>query len=125
MSNSKWATQAPAGFSKGKACSEWVEMFVKIPIGGTGAVGTLVKDSEIDVVRDSAGQYTLTYPKGQDCVPVIATVSAAATIITCAPTAMDATAGTLTVVCRNAAGAATDPASGDILRIVLKVRVHL
>lgn len=125
MANTQFATQLAQSFVRAKFCSDWVEMFCKVPIGATGAVGTLVKDAPIDVTRDSTGTYSITYPKSADCEVRVGIMSAAGTVVTANPTACDGTAGTATFVTRNAAGSATDPASGDVLLIFVKSRVRL
>lgn len=126
MANAKFASEINTqGFSRSKSCSDWVDMFCKVPIGATGAVGTLVKDAPIDVTRDSAGTYSLTLPKSADVDVRVAIMSAAGTVVTANPTACDGNAGTCTFVTRNAAGTATDPANGDVLRIFVKSRTRL
>lgn len=118
------ATDTRASFAKGKTCSEWVEMYVSVTIGATGAVGATVIDAPITVTRASAGTYTLTYPYGYDAVVSPQVVSPASTINGANCTAVSGSAGTATVVTRNAAGAATDPANGDILQIWISVKAH-
>jgi len=98
-------------------------MFTKVPIGATGAVGTYTPDApDFTVARASAGTYTLGYPTGKDAQIDVSIVSAAGTVVTAQLTAQDATAGSATLVTRAFGGAATDPASGDVLRIRISVK---
>ena len=125
MANSGYATSCAAAFVKAKACSEWIEMFCKVPIGATGAVGTLVKDAPIDVTRDSTGVYSITFPKAADACVRVAIVSPLSTVIHASVTATDGQAGTASFTTSPTGGTATDPASGDVLRIFIKARVKL
>jgi hypothetical protein len=93
---------------------------LELNIGATGAVGSQVFGPPgVTFTRSSAGTYTLVYPAalGVALIPYIA-VSAAGTVIDATVTAKSATAGTATIVTRNAAGAATDPANGDIVGLL-------
>ena len=96
-----------------------------INIGATGAP-TLATDADpgFTIARNSAGNYSLTfppYPAGGGA-RLVATIqqSAAGTVVTAAPTALDMAAGTATLITRNAAGAATDPANGDKLNVEVR-----
>jgi hypothetical protein len=93
---------------------------LELNIGATGAVGSQIFGPPgVTFTRTGAGTYTLVYPPalGLSLVPFVA-VSAAGTVIDGTITAKNAPAGTATVVFRNAAGAATDPANGDIVGLL-------
>ena len=94
----------------------WIFGMVSLPIGATGAPGTTTGLPGFTFTRSTNGTYTVVCPSGVDAVifPFVR-LSAALTVIDCVVTAQSATAGTFTVKSLNAAGAATDPASGDIL----------
>lgn len=90
---------------------------LELNIGATGAVGSQIFGPPgVTFTRTGAGTYTLVYPAslGMALIPYVA-VSAAGTVIDGTITAKSSTAGTATVVYRNAAGAATDPANGDVV----------
>jgi hypothetical protein len=94
---------------------------VEINIGATGAVGTqVVGCAGVTFTRTGAGTYTLVYPAAVAgaLIPYVAK-SAAPTVFDCSVTARNVTAGTATIVFANAAGAATDPANGDIVGLLL------
>lgn len=86
-----------------------------------GAAGAPTPDSDASDpgftwARTGAGVYNVTFPacpRG-DIIPKIVR-SAASTVFTAVVTALDVRAGTATIRFNNAAGAATDPANGDII----------
>ncbi len=104
-----------------------------IPIGATGAVGAFVGSMVQGVVRNSAGNYTITLqpntnfsrlysaqgslqspPSGLSGILCVEIQNAPNTSIA----AFSSTAGgSITVNCLDAAGAAADPASGSTLNI--------
>lgn len=86
-----------------------------IPIGGSGAVGTVVADDPaITATLNGTGDYTLAFPTSPTGRPgTLQVKSAAGTIKGWGTTAFDATAGTWRVILHNGAGTATQPASGD------------
>jgi hypothetical protein len=94
--------------------------FSKVAIGGTGAVGAITGCPGFSYTRTGTGAYTMVFPACVDALILPSFISAAGpTIFDITVTAMSATAGTATFQTRNAAGAATDPASGDILGFVV------
>ena len=93
-----------------------------VPIGATGAVGTLdVDDPGMSISRASQGVYNVVFPTcpaGRIHVSIVK--SAARTIISAFGASTPSfTAGTWQFHCVDAAGAATDPANGDILLVEL------
>lgn len=113
------ATAADIGqqYDAKSAKRDRIRMFCKIPIGATGAVGTLTKDDpDITVTRSATGTYDVTFPKGQDIHVNVSWKST--TLIGWRLNAYDATAGTFTVkTLAESAGtiAVTDPGNGDDL----------
>ena len=89
------------------------------PIGASGAVGTIVGDPGISLVKADTGVYTLTYPPALrvKIFPAIK-VSAAGTVTEIIGTAAAPTSGTATLQ-TSKAGVATEPASGNILSVLL------
>jgi hypothetical protein len=94
--------------------------------GGAGAVVATYGDRGVTVVQGAAGTYNVTYPK----IPGPATgaaatrfqmhvtvQSAALTIASVIVTAGAPTSGTATFKTLNAAGAAANPADGDVLMV--------
>jgi hypothetical protein len=101
---------------------------VLVPIGATGAVGTLTKDRAIStVVRDSQGVYTITLDE-----PFPALWEARVTIFEADdpgvwgnPSAEDvdnSTTPTVEFKFRNSAGTLTDPPDGSTLQICLVLK---
>ena len=93
-----------------------------IDIGATGAPtvdATKCDDPGITITRASAGLYNLVYPKCVDVRIDIEVMSVTPTVFGAVFLAKSATAGTAQFRTFNAAGAATDPASGDDLNITL------
>lgn len=101
----------------------------RINIGGTGAVTSVVNMPGIFAVRSSAGVYAITLCRDTTSAATAAATafgvpdwevyltlkSATPTVFTAQVTAEAATSGTMTIRTNNAAGAATDPASGDVI----------
>ncbi len=97
-----------------------------IVIGAAGAVAAVAGAPGIGAANGAAGVYSVTYP----AVPADATThaqpraqignSAVPTVFTALITAYDVEAGTATVKTFNAAGAATNPASGDSIIFELR-----
>ncbi len=101
----------------------------RINIGGSGAVTSLVNLPVLFIARTGAGTYAVTLCKDATSAASAAATaygvndwevrpslkSAAGTVVTVGVTAEAPTSGTMTLVTRNAAGAATDPASGDVV----------
>lgn len=95
-----------------------------VAIGGTGAP-TVSKspDAAFTVTRTDTGIYALTYPKGKNVWITHGIYSPLLTVVGLVVTARDATAGTATIktLAGTNAAAATDPASGDSLQLVIDV----
>lgn len=105
---------------------DWLTLgFFETSIGGTGAVGTTVTGSMegVALTRTGAGTYTVVYPAALvgAIIPYVAK-SAAPTVFEVSVTARSLTAGTATIVFANAAGTATDPASGDVVGLFFALR---
>lgn len=105
---------------------EAIEFFMFVPIGATGAVGTVRKSAgqapELGISRSSTGTYALTYPAGKDVFIDAQLLAAdatptAASIIT---TAESPTAGTATLVAVNGTAAA-EIESGSTLKLRITV----
>jgi hypothetical protein len=90
-----------------------------------GAAGVATVDSEhsdpkTTLARTGAGVYNATFPgAARGFVDPKIIRSAASTVFTAVVTALDIAAGTATIRFNNAAGAATDPANGDIVGYVV------
>lgn len=98
------------------------KQWARVTIGGSGVATVAASSSGFTCVRASAGVYTVGFRAGLDgLVPDVSIKSAAPTIFGWQWTAFDATAGTGTLRFNNAAGAATDPASGDVLGIKVDI----
>lgn len=98
---------------------------LELNIGAAGAPGSQIFGPPgVTFTRTGAGTYTLVYPAALGCavIPYVA-VSAAGTVIDGGLTAKSAPNGTATVVFRNAAGAATDPANGDIVGLLFFAKI--
>lgn len=100
--------------------TDWLSV---VDVGAVGAptVNSAQSDAGFTWTRTGAGVYNITFPgcpRGIIDPKIIR--SAAPTVFTCHVTARDMGAGTATIRYNNAAGAATDPASGDIIGCVLK-----
>ncbi len=88
----------------------------RVTIGGSGAVASQSNLPDIGVARTGAGTYSITFTiPAPDWEFYPGIKSAAGTVVTASLTAESPTAGTATLVTRNAAGTATDPASGDVI----------
>lgn len=94
----------------------------KVAIGATGAP-TLTGDEGITISRSGTGTYALVYPAFPDDANVLVTPRQSATIANAAASAISPTAGTATIVTRDFAGAAADPANGDVLQIEISGKV--
>lgn len=95
-----------------------------LPIGATGAPGTIEGTPGFTFTRTGAGTYTGTFPKAVSiyfAAPSV--ISAAGTVIDATFTALSAANGTFALTTRNAAGTATDPANGDILTFTGSVKM--
>lgn len=95
-----------------------------VAIGAAGAVDSTIAGYRVapgvTLTRTGAGTYSVVYPACPNAVLLaFIELSAAGTVIDAGLTAKSQTAGTATLVTRNAAGAATDPASGDLIGFVI------
>lgn len=90
-------------------------------IGAAGAVGAIVKDDPgITVAKaGGTGTYDITFPAAPAGRLIASLTSAAGTVSQYSIAAFSATAGTAQVITRAPAGTATNPASGDVLSLVL------
>ena len=98
---------------------------LELNIGATGAVGTQIFGPPgVTYTRTGVGTYTVVYPAalGVGLIPYVAK-SAASTVVDCVVTAKNGPAGTATLVYGNAAGTATDPASGDIIGLLMFAKI--
>lgn len=109
-----------AAFPAKATCIDTVISRASIVVGAAGAVAVVVGDMGISAVNAGAGTFTVTFPSmpGTRQSILLQLQSAALTVVDAVITALDTGAGTATVKTLNAAGAATNPASGDIVVIV-------
>lgn len=92
---------------------------VNIGAAGAPTVDPLkCDDSGFTITRASAGLYNLVYPRCVDVRIEVELVSPLPTVFGYILTAKSATAGTAQFRINNAAGAATDPASGDTVNLI-------
>lgn len=89
-----------------------------VPIGGTGAPGTIAGAPGFTIARASAGFYNITFPPCVDISIFVQLMSPVPTVFDAVVTARNAAAGTATIKTYNAAGTITDPANGDELHIL-------
>lgn len=93
----------------------------QVDIGAAGApTPAASSDPGFTWTRTGAGVYDVVFPQCTRglAAPVIQK-TAAATVFTAVLTARDMRAGTCTVRFNNAAGAATDPANGDVVGLII------
>lgn len=88
--------------------------------GASGAPDTTSSNyrvpNGVTITRTGTGTYNITFPgMPYGFVNAFIGLSAAGTVVDVVPSALSATAGTATLVTKNAAGTATDPASGDVV----------
>jgi hypothetical protein len=91
-------------------------------IGAAGAVSSVSGAPGVAAANAGAGLFSVTYPPSVDVYIQVTVKSAAATVITGMVTARVPGSGTATVRTNNAAGAATNPASGDEVHIQFYAR---
>ncbi len=103
------------------------QLHADIPIGGSGAVGTVVADDPaITAAHGSAGQYNITFPKAPSGrVLAVTLFSPASTVKTAWVTAFSPTAGTGTIVVGNGGGTPTDPNSVDVIYLTLELETRV
>jgi hypothetical protein len=95
-----------------------------VAIGAAGAVDSTIAGYRVapgvTMTNTGAGTFSLVYPIAPNAtILVFVESSAAGTVIDATLTAKSATAGTASITTRNAAGAATNPASGDLIGIII------
>ncbi len=91
----------------------------KFVIGGSGAVSSTEGDPDIAAVNSGTGTFNLTYPAALRVkIQYGIEQSAAATVTEIIGTAVSATAGTASFR-TSKAGTAVNPASSDILNVVI------
>lgn len=90
-------------------------------IGAAGAVGALVADDPGFTCAKNAGTgvYDLVFPKAIRATIDVSLFSPAGTVKTWWLVAMSASAGTAQIAIGNGGGTATNPASSDVLGIVM------
>lgn len=102
-----------------------VRLRVQVNIGATGAPTVVGRSDLIAVTRSGTGTYTATFPQMAAQATSLGSfhprvvLSAAKTVGTCIVTALDLGAGTASFTTALTGGTAADPASGDILEIVI------
>jgi hypothetical protein len=90
-------------------------------IGAAGAVGALAADdSGLTIAKNAgAGTYDITFPKAIAAKLLCQLVSPAGTVKIVNTVAINAAAGTAQIVTSAPGGAATNPASGDVIHLLL------
>lgn len=103
---------------------ELTESISSIAIGAAGAVDSTIAgyrvSPEVVVANTGAGTFSITYAPCPNCTihPFIE-LSPASTVVDAVLTAKSPTAGTATLAVKNAAGANTNPASGDLIGLTI------
>ena len=99
-----------------------VDLCAEQTIGAAGAVGALVADDPgfTCAKNAGAGTYDLTFPKAI-AAKLFCQVVSAGTVKIVNTVAINAAAGTAQIVTSAPGGAATNPANGDVLHIMLKL----
>jgi len=99
-----------------------VELDLVIPIGATGAVGTLDKDDPaVGCTRTTTGVYALTFPKSPGGRIFIQLFSPLGTVVSAPLIAMDFAAGTASFNTETDAGTPADPANGDKIQVLFRL----
>lgn len=100
--------------------TDWLSI-VNVGASGAPTPDTNKSDPGFTWARASAGVYNITFPPcPRGVIKPLIVKTATPTVFTAHVTAFSDTAGTATIRYNNAAGAATDPANGDIIGCVLK-----
>jgi len=91
------------------------------PIGAAGAVGTLVAyDPGLTITKNAgAGTYDIVFPKAIAAKLLCQLVSPAGTVKIVNTVSISASAGTAQIVTSAPGGAATNPANGDVIHLLL------
>ena len=103
---------------------ELTQVTSSVAIGAAGAVDSTIAGYRVApnvvMANTGAGTFSLTYPACPNAtILAFVELSAAATVVDAGLTAKNPGAGTATVKTYNAAGAATNPASGDLIGIII------
>lgn len=121
------ANQSNCSANRASAVRDVVTFREIVSIGATGAPSFASNDSDdpgITVTRSTNGTYTLAFPKGKRAWFSVGFVSAASTVTEWILTALDANAGTatlLTIAIAAGSPTPTDPASGDKIMLTITV----
>ena len=102
--------------------SGWTYARDVVTYGASGAPTDAPDHPSISTTHTATGTYNLTFPPCADFDFDFCIISPLLTISNVILTALNATAGTATFKTTNAAGSATDPASGDIIHYCLSLR---
>jgi hypothetical protein len=115
-----------ASFQERLTSRGWIQTDMVIYFGASSITAVVSDHPDIGAVRTGTGQLSLTFP------PAVAAriyqteiYSPGLTVIDSVVTAKTATAGVATHKVLNPAGAATDPASGDILTLRLELLTEI
>jgi len=94
---------------------------IRTTIGAAGAVSATDADDPACTCTKNGGtgDYTFGFPNALKGSAFVSMVSAAGTVKTHWQVAFSPTAGTLNIVTGNGGGTATNPASGDVLHVLL------
>lgn len=94
-----------------------------VTFGSTAIASQDADHPDIAFTRSDVGTFTVTYPYCYEADIYVSNLkSAAITVLGAAITAQSATAGTATIKTFDAAGAAADPATGDIITFTFRMR---
>ena len=121
---SNWAREQASSPLQAASASSYIDFHAVVNIGATGAPTVAYKDAPCtSVTRTGTGAYTLTFPKGKYGIVAVTLVSPAGTVRNAylLTVGMSGATGVSTITTVNAAGAATDPASGDVMYLEFKV----
>jgi len=105
-----------------------VDLMAKISIGAAGAPTISEAKGVLSVVRNSAGNYSINLVDNFNMLlnadaNVISVAAPAAPLMNVASEQVSSsTAPRIVLQCRDAAGAATDPASGEVLLVLIECR---
>jgi len=111
-----------ASYNPRTVSSGWTYARDVVTYGASGAPTDSADHPSISTTRNSTGNYALKYPPCADFDLDFCIISATQAVSNVVITALNTTAGTATIVTTNAAGTATDPASGDVIHLNLSLR---
>jgi hypothetical protein len=119
-----WANEQDTSPARNASARSLCRFIKVITIGATGAVGAIDTEKVYGgITRTSAGLYALTFPKGRNAF-IQAYIIAAGTPVVLPmayPQSVNAGAGTANILFTNASFAATDPANGDKIQLIIEV----